>query len=116
METAAGCASSSAPLASAPPNPHQCLPEDRSFPMPSTPRDTPRRESPRRPAVKPDDFRFAFEAGEYRYEVTDPLVIHPDYDTLFLAWRRPLSGGPRLLVELKKIGAVAGRDARASAR
>jgi eukaryotic-like serine/threonine-protein kinase len=84
--------------------------------MPSTPRDTPRRDSPRRHAVKPEEYRFAFEASGYRYEVTDPLVLHPDYDTLFLAWRRPVSGGPRRLVELKQVGLVPGRDARLSAR
>jgi len=84
--------------------------------MPPTPRDSPRRDSPRRHAVKPEDYRFTFEAGAYRYDVTHPLVLHPDYDTLFLAWRRPLSGGPRRLVELKKVSMVPGRDARASAR
>jgi len=84
--------------------------------MPSTPRETPRRDSPRRYAVKSEDYRFTFEAVEYRYEVTEPLVLHPYYDTLFIAWRRLLSGGPRHMVELKKVNMVPGRDARASAR
>ncbi len=84
--------------------------------MPTTPRDTPRRDSPPRYAVKLEDYRFAFEAGAYRYEVTSPLVLHPDYDTLLLAHRRPLQGGPRRLVELKKVNMFPGRDARTSAR
>jgi serine/threonine-protein kinase len=84
--------------------------------MPTTPRDTPWRDSPPRYAVKPEDYRFAFEAGTYRYEVTSPLVLHPDYDTLLLANRRPLQGGPRRLVELKKVNMFPGRDARTSAR
>ncbi|HZH12813.1 MAG TPA: hypothetical protein VE057_00475, partial [Archangium sp.] len=66
--------------------------------MPSTPRETPRRDSPRRYAVKSEDYRFTFEAVEYRYEVTEPLVLHPYYDSLFIAWRRLLSGGPRHMV------------------
>jgi serine/threonine-protein kinase len=84
--------------------------------MPSTPRVTPRPDSPRRHAVKPEDYRFTFDADGYRYEVTGPLVIHPHYDTLFLAWRHPVLGGPRRLVELKQVRMVPGRDARASAR
>ncbi|QRO00722.1 protein kinase [Archangium violaceum] len=84
--------------------------------MPSTPRDTPRRDSPRRHAHQPDEFRFTFEAGGQHYEVTDPLVHHPDYDPLFLAWRRPASGGPRRLVQLKQVSMLPGRDARRSAR
>lgn len=84
--------------------------------MPSTPRETPRRDSPRRYAVKLEDYRFTFEANGFHYEVMDPLVLHPDYDILLLAYRRPLQGGPRRLVELKKVNMVPGRDARASAR
>ncbi|ATB41255.1 hypothetical protein CYFUS_006720 [Cystobacter fuscus] len=43
--------------------------------------------------------RLDFEG--FRYEVYGTQVEHRDYDTLLLAWRQPVSGGPRSQVILK---------------
>ncbi len=45
--------------------------------------------------------RLRFEFEGFRYEVYGTQVEHRDYDTLLLAWRQPVSGGPRSQVILK---------------
>lgn len=55
---------------------------------------------------------LSFTQGDFRYEVVRPLVEHPDYDTLLLATREPLGGGPVKLVVLKPIVMEHGREAR----
>ena len=45
--------------------------------------------------------RLRFDCEGFKYEVYDTQVDHLDYDKLLLAWRQPLSGGPRSQVILK---------------
>ncbi|WPB76319.1 protein kinase [Archangium violaceum] len=44
-----------------------------------------------------------FESGNHRYSIQRPLVSHPDYDTLLLASRQHVRGGPLKRVILKPI-------------
>jgi eukaryotic-like serine/threonine-protein kinase len=60
--------------------------------------------------------RLSFDSGAFRYEVSRPLVSHPDYDTLLLAKRRPFEGGSPRTVILKPVDAPPGREGRARAR
>jgi eukaryotic-like serine/threonine-protein kinase len=63
-----------------------------------------------------DTGRFSFESGGFRYEVFRPLLVHEDYDTLLLAWCRPMKKiGPRRLVVLKCVEVPEGREGRARA-
>jgi len=60
--------------------------------------------------------RFAFESNGFRYEVFRSLLEHEDYDTLLLAWCRPLrEEGPRRLVVLKRVEVPEGRMGRTRA-
>jgi serine/threonine-protein kinase len=54
----------------------------------------------------------SFAVGDFRYAIVRHLVEHPDYDTLLLATREPLQGGPVKLVVLKPIVMEHGREAR----
>jgi serine/threonine-protein kinase len=47
--------------------------------------------------------RLRFDCEGFKYEVYDTQVDHLDYDKLLLAWRQPLSGGPRSQVILKPL-------------
>jgi serine/threonine protein kinase len=60
--------------------------------------------------------RFTFESDEFCYEVVRSLLEHEDYDTLLLAWCRPLKEeGPRRLVVLKRVEVPEGRMGRTRA-
>jgi serine/threonine-protein kinase len=54
--------------------------------------------------------RFDFEG--FHYEVYDTQVLYRDYDTLLLAWRQPISGGPRSHVVLKPVLVPSDRERR----
>ncbi|MET0405087.1 MAG: protein kinase [Cystobacter sp.] len=47
--------------------------------------------------------RDVFESEGSRFEVYDTQLDHPDYDTLLLAWRTPVTGGRRSRVLLKRL-------------
>ncbi|MFY0563351.1 hypothetical protein ACN28E_05860 [Archangium lansingense] len=56
-----------------------------------------------------------FESGSHRYSIQRPLVSHPDYDTLLLASRQHVRGGPLKRVILKPILLGEERELRARA-
>jgi serine/threonine-protein kinase len=65
----------------------------------------------------PESGRFTFESEGFRYEVFRSLLEHEDYDTLWLAWCRPLKEAeePRRLVVLKRVEVPEGRMGRTRA-
>lgn len=56
------------------------------------------RSSSRGPTARP-----TFESSGYRYSIQRHLVAHPHYDSLLLASREHVQGGPVKLVELKPV-------------
>ncbi|WP_395850093.1 serine/threonine-protein kinase [Cystobacter fuscus] len=64
----------------------------------------------RPPASRGPVARLTFESGGYRYSVHRHLVTHPHYDTLLLASREHVEGGPVKLVELKPVVLEEGRE------
>ncbi|HSP80405.1 MAG TPA: hypothetical protein VLQ93_17875 [Myxococcaceae bacterium] len=63
-----------------------------------------------------NESRLSFDSGAFHYEVSRPLVSHPDYDTLLLARRQPFNGGPRRTVILRPVDVPPGSERRARAR
>ena len=58
---------------------------------------------PRPPKRRGRAVLFSFASGEFQYDVRRVLVSHPDFDTLWLANRKPLRGGPARPVVLKEV-------------
>lgn len=56
--------------------------------------------------------RQVFTSQDYRFEVYDTQVSHPDYGTLLLAWRQALRGGRRSRVILKRLSQTSDRERR----
>ena len=54
--------------------------------------------------------RLIFTWEGFRYEVFSTQVAYRDYDTLLLAWRQSISGGPRTQVILKPLQMPSGHE------